>query len=174
MKYYLVAYPKLSPQDRIWIDSYRQRHDPLYRDVIEPHFTLVFGNLTLSESEIASEAARLLKDVEPIRFELALATINKDAFLPVFHEFLVPEKGYAAITLLHDRLYSGAFRKFQHLNIDYIPHIGIGNDADAGVIKARIDMLNHRGISMAGTIEAVDMIALHENRVTRLRQFKLV
>lgn len=173
MKYFLVAYPELSSQDRLWIDSYRQRHDPLYRDVIEPHFTLVFGNLTLSESQIIAETERLLVDVKAIQFELALATINKDSFIPVFHEFLVPERGYAAIAMLHDRLYSGAFREFLHLDIDYIPHIGIGNDQDPKVIKTRVDALNQRGISMTGTIEAIDLIALLDNRVTRLRQFGL-
>jgi hypothetical protein len=104
---------------------------------------------------------------------LAFATINKDSFAPVFHEFLVPERGYAAIAMLHDRLYSGAFREFLRLDIDYIPHIGVGNDQDAETVKTRVDALNQHGVSIAGTIDAVDMIGLHENRVTRLRQFRL-
>jgi len=174
MRYYLVAYPKLLGRDRTWIDHYRQHHDPLYRDVIEPHFTLVFGGVSLSEKKIDSEAERLLVGVKSIHFELALATINKDAFAPVYHEFLVPEKGYAAIAMLHDRLYSGAFRQFLRLDIDYIPHIGVGNDPDAETVKARVDALNQRGVSIAGTIDTVDMIGLQEGRVTRLRQFRLV
>lgn len=173
VKYYIVAYPNLSAQDRAWIDSYRRRHDPLYRDVIEPHFTLVFGGVSLSEPEIASEAQRLLEGVKPIEFELALATINKDSFAPVFHEFLVPEKGYKAISMLHDKLYSGAFRKFLRLDIDYIPHVGVGNDQEAETVKARVDALNQRGISVTGTIDAIDLIGLRENRVTALRQFRL-
>ncbi len=173
MKYYLVAYPNVSAQDRAWIESYRRRYDLLYRDVIEPHFTLVFGGVMLSEATIASEAERLLDGVKSIQFELALATINRDSFHPVFHEFLVPEKGYAAITLLHDRLYSGAFRSFLRLDIGYIPHIGVGNNQSAELIKGRVDALNQRGLSIAGTIEAIDMIGLHENRVSALRQFRL-
>jgi hypothetical protein len=173
MKYYLVAYPTLSEQDRAWIASYRSEHDPLFRNVIEPHFTLVFGGVLLPEATIAAEAERLLEGAKPIQFELALATVNKDSFAPIYHEFLVPEKGYAAIALLHDRLYSGAFREFLRLDIDYIPNIGVGNDENAESTKARVDAVNRRGVSIAGSIETVDLIGLHDNRVSPLRTFQL-
>ncbi len=90
MKYYLVAYPNLSAQDRAWIESYRRRYDLLYRDVIEPHFTLVFGGVMLSEATVASEAERLLDGVKPIQFELALATINPIPHKVERNEFAPP------------------------------------------------------------------------------------
>lgn len=173
MRYYLVAYPKLDARDRAWIDDYRRAHDPVYRDLIAPHVTLTFGGVVLSETEIAAEAERLLAGVRAIPFELALATINKDSFEPIFHEFLVPEKGYAAIALLHDRLYSGVFRPFLRLDIDYIPHVGVGTDADGDAVKARVDALNARGVSIPGVIDAVEMIGLEDSVITPLRRFPL-
>lgn len=172
MKYYLVAYPSLTRQDRAWIASYRDRHDLLFRNIIQPHFTIVFGGVLLPEETIAAEAGRLLKGVRAIPFELVLATVNKDSFASVFHEFLVPERGYAAIALLHDRLYSGVFREFLRLDIDYIPHIGVGNDPSGDVVKSRVDTLNKSGISIRGTIETVDLIGLVEDRVVPLTSFK--
>ncbi len=38
----VVAYPELSKSDYDRIQAFRQMHDPLYYDVVEPHFTIVF------------------------------------------------------------------------------------------------------------------------------------
>ena len=169
-----MSYPRLSSGDRAWIEAYRRRRDALYRDLIGAHFTLVFGLDTLSAEEIGAEAERLLAGVKSIDFELTLATINKDRFVAdTFHEFLVPEKGYAGIAKLHDRLYSGLLRPHLRLDIDYIPHVGIGNGSDPDAVKARVEAINARGVAIAGSVETVDLIELRDNRVRTLRRYML-
>jgi hypothetical protein len=37
----VVAYPKLDPKDAEWIEAIRAEHDPLSRDIIAAHITLV-------------------------------------------------------------------------------------------------------------------------------------
>jgi hypothetical protein len=48
---YTLAYPLLSQTDRKFIDSYRSEHDAAFRDVVAPHFTMLFGCDQIPESE---------------------------------------------------------------------------------------------------------------------------
>jgi len=48
----VVNYPTLSDDDFAWTQSVRREHDPLYVDVIDPHFTLVFPTDTVSEATL--------------------------------------------------------------------------------------------------------------------------
>jgi hypothetical protein len=38
----VLSYPDLTHADSTWIQSIRAKHDQLYYDVVEPHFTFVF------------------------------------------------------------------------------------------------------------------------------------
>jgi 2'-5' RNA ligase len=178
MAYLAIAYPQLAPVDFEWIQSYRARYDRRYYSVVNPHFTLVFGGTgaavqSLSETSFAEEIEMQLADAAAIPFELAVATINRDLSGEYYHEFLVPELGYAKIVRLHDKLYSGKLKSRLRLDIDYIPHIGIGNDNDPQNCKARIDELNLTAISVRGVINTVDVIEYSNGEVRTIRKIML-
>jgi hypothetical protein len=173
MAYLAVAYPNISHEDLAWIEAYRERHDPRYFSVVRPHFTLVFAISDIAEEIFVDEVAGQLQGIQKFDFELAVATVNRDYSGTYFHEFLVPEKGHAAIIKLHDRLYAGKFATHLRLDIDFIPHIGIGND-DIGLnSKRRVDELNRNGVSVSGTVDTVDVIEFRDGRVQTIRQFPL-
>src|ERR1051326_1336471 len=170
MAYLAIAYPELTPADFDWIQSYRARHDRRYYNVVQPHFTLVFGGTgaavqSLSETSFIEEIEMQLGGVGPIPFELAVATVNRDLSGEYYHEFLVPELGYAKTVRLHDKLCSGKLKSRLRLDIDYIPHIGIGNDDDPRNCKARIDDLNQTSLSIRGLINTVDVIEYSNGEV---------
>jgi hypothetical protein len=172
-RHYVVAYPRLSERDHAWIQDYRAKHDPRYFKLIAPHVTLVFGIADLGAEELVREVRARAAGVPAFDFELAVATLNRDSSGDYYHEFLVPEKGYAGIIRLHDRLYGGALARYLRLDIDFIPHVGIGNDTDPQACKRRVDALNAAGIAIPGRIEALDVIELLDDSVRTVERIPL-
>ena len=164
----VVAYPRIAAADFEWIQEYRRQNDPRYFQVIDPHFTLVFPVADVSADDFCREVRSLACDTASIAFEIKVATINRDLTGSYYHEFLVPDAGYAAIVKLHDRLYSGIFAPHLRLDIDFIPHIGIGNSDDPLIAKRKMDALNARGVHIAGTIDALDILEYDGGRIRPL------
>ena len=169
----VVAYPRIAAADFEWIQEYRRRNDPRYFQLIDPHFTLVFPVADVSADDFCREVRTQASDVDFINFEIKIATINRDLTGSYYHEFLVPDAGYAALVKLHDRLYSGILASHLRLDIDFIPHIGIGNTDDPLVAKRNVDALNARGVQIAGTIEALDILEYDDGRVRPLDRVDL-
>ncbi len=173
MAYIVIAYPKIQQSDFDWIQDYRKVNDPRYFSVIEPHVTFVFAINDIDKDSFVSEVKQKLVGVEPFDFEIKVATINQNDDGSYYHEFLVPDSGYSNIVKLHDTLYSGLFAPHQRFDIDYIPHIGIGNNDDAHTSKKRVDRLNAQGISISGQIDAVTIIEYRDGAVTPIGKYDL-
>jgi hypothetical protein len=120
MSYLVVAYPKISEKDLNWVQEYRSKNDPRYFNVVNPHFTIVFSTNDISQEDFIKEVKTQVQDIKSFDFELNVATINQDDSGEYYHEFLVPEKGHAAIIKLHDKLYSGIFYKNLRFDIDFM------------------------------------------------------
>ncbi len=174
MAYLVVAYPKISEADFNWIQEYRSKNDPRYFNVIKPHFTIVFTIDDISQEDFIQEAKKQTEHIQQFDFELNIATINQDVSKKYYHEFLVPEKGYAAIVKIHDKLYSEAFYKNLRYDIDFIPHVAIGNAGDVEESKKRVDNLNDKGVSVCGTIDTLDILEYKDGKVTTIDQIKLI
>lgn len=173
MAYLVIAYPKLKQDDFDLIQGYRKLNDLRYFSVVEPHFTLVFAISEIDEGSFISEVKNKIANVTSFDFEIKLATINQNDDHKYFHEFLVPDTGYSNIAKLHDKLYSGLFAPYLRFDIDYIPHIGIGNSDDAHTSKRRIDELNNTSLSIFGRVEDVDIISYSNESVTTLEKIML-
>lgn len=174
MAYLVIARPELRQSDYDWIQDYRRQNDKRYFDVIEPHFTFVFGIDELNRDTFLNEVRQKVSGTRPFDFELKVATINLDDSGNYYHEFLVPDKGYSAIVKLHDKLYSGLFMPYLRFDIDYIPHIGIGTSEDPQVSKKRIDELNARGVSITGRVNSLDVIEYTDGAVTGIEKITLL
>jgi len=173
MAYLVVAYPKLEQSDFDWIQNYREQNDPRYFSVIEPHITLVFAINDTDKDSFVNEVKQKLAGVEPFDFALNVATINQNDDGKYYHEFLVPDVGYSNTVKLHDKLYSGLFAPHLRFDIDFIPHIGIGNSDEAQISKQHIDELNAKGVSISGKVDEVDVIEYKDGAITTVEKIAL-
>lgn len=173
MAYLVVAYPKLEQSDFDFIQNYREQNDPRYFSVVDPHITLIFPISDIDKDSFVSEVKNRIAGIKPFDFALNVATINQNDDGEYYHEFLVPDTGYSNIVKLHDKLYSSLFTPHLRFDIDFIPHIGIGNSDEAQISKQRIDELNAKGVSIAGRIESVDIIEYKDGTVTTVAKIDL-
>ncbi len=173
MAYLVLAYPNLNKNDFDLIQSYRKENDELFYTVVEPHFTIVFPVFDLTKDVFAKEITQRLKGIEKIDFTIRCATINKDAFNDYFHTFLVPDEGYSQIIKLHDKLYMGQLASNLRLDIDFVPHIGIGNSQDKFACKKMVDEWNKIDFSISGTISSLTIVEYQNDKVLKLKDIKL-
>lgn len=173
MAYLVVVYPKLEQSDFDFIQNYREQNDPRYFSVVEPHITLVFAITDIDKDSFVSEVKNKITGIKPFNFVMNVATINQNDDGKYYHEFLVPDTGYSNIVKLHDKLYSGLFAPHLRFDIDFIPHIGIGNSDEAQISKQRIDELNANGVSINGRVESVDVIEFVDGKVTTVEKYEL-
>jgi hypothetical protein len=173
MSYLVIAYPVLKKTDFDKIQSYREINDKLFFNVVEPHFTIVFPVFDKTETQFIEEIKLKTIGIEKITFNLKCSTINKDAFSDNYHSFLVPDEGFSKIIKLHDKLYSDKLKENLRLDIDFIPHIGIGNSTDKHLCKTMVDEWNKTEFSIIGTIKELT-IAKYENKtVTKIEKIEL-
>lgn len=173
MAYLVVTYPKLEQSDFGFIQNYREQNDPRYFSVVEPHITLVFAINDIDKDSFICEVKDRIAGVKPIDFEIKVATINQNDDGKYYHEFLVPDTGYSDVVKLHDKLYSGIFAPHLRFDINFIPHIGIGNSDEAQTSKQRIDELNAKGVYITGRVESVDVIEFVDGKVTTVENMAL-
>ncbi len=162
---FALAYLDLGPGDRAFIDAYRQDHDQAYVDVVAPHFTLVFGCDEISQDTFCSHVREVAKPFAPIKFVCRYAMLGVDHASPTGHVFLVPDEGYAQISLLHDALYTGPLKQFHRLDIPFTPHIAIGTLPTLQEAKVRCDALNREELEMRGRVTVVTVGALIDNKI---------
>jgi 2'-5' RNA ligase len=168
-----LAYPVLAVADRTAIDSFRAEHDSYYAGFVEPHFTVVFEAEGIEEQEYLNHVSRTAAAARPIEFHCRYAMLGAGDGDDTAYVFLVPDEGNGAISLLHDRLYTGALISKMRLDLEYIPHITIGRCSDRQHAKALCDSLNMQGVSIAGRIEELTIAAVDRGKVEKLRSFKL-
>lgn len=173
MAYIVVAYPKLEHSDFDWIQNYREQNDSRYFSVIEPHLTLVFAIDDIVKDSFVNEVKDRIAGIEPFDFVINVATINQNDDGKYYHELLVPDTGYSNIVKLHDKLYSGLFAPYLRFDIDFIPHIGVGNSDEAQISKKRIDDINAKGVSIAGRVDCVDVVEYKDGVITTIEKYDL-
>lgn len=173
MSYLLISYPDLDERDFASIQSFRKDHDALYYSIVKPHFTFVFPVFDIPEETFIKEIKEKAKNTSCIPFVIRCATINKDAFSEMYHAFLVPDEGNSSLIRLHDKLYSGILKENHRLDIDFIPHIGIGNSNDPNVCKRMVASWNESDFEIKGTISTLTIVHYENNKVTDLDEMQL-
>jgi len=158
-----ISYPKIDKKNFKWIQDHRKKHDGLYYEVMDPHIVLVFPVFDLTTDEFVGHISEKAAGIPVINFELRCATVNKDSVLDYYHEFLVPDLGNSDIIKLHDRLYSERMLEYLRLDIDYIPHLGIGNSKDPMICKENVDKINETPVRIPGTLEKIDIISFQNS-----------
>ncbi len=173
MAYLVLAYPEISKSDFDLIQNFRKKNDELFYSVVNPHFTIVFPVFDQSEADFISEIKKQAKNLNKFDFVLRCATINKDAFNEYFHAFLVPDEGYSNIVKIHDKLYSGMLKDNLRLDLDFVPHIGIGNSVDKFICKKMVDEWNKDEFEIKGKVSSLKIVDYENNLVREIEEIKI-
>lgn len=173
MNLHVVAYPELAPADLELIQSCRREHNSLY-NIIGTHFTIVFSVPDMSLEDFTDEIKKQVAEIKAIDFCLRSATINRDAISGNYDAFLVPDEGHGSISKLHDKLYSDKLAYQHRLDIPYVPHVSIANNADAQVIKRIVDDWNSEEFAFKGRISSLDIINYENRVITTVEKVELI
>ena len=172
-KLYTLAYPTLGKSDAAFIERFRREHDLPYRDVVAPHFTMVFACSALPEAEYLQHVEAVAKASSAIDFSCRYAMLGSDDEDETAYVFLVPDEGYSGLSLLHDRLYTGPLSQYLWLDLPYIPHITIGTLTERHAAKQLCDDLNRSGLAIQGSVSSLAVGALANGKINNLASFKL-
>ncbi len=116
------------------IESFREKFDPLARDV-PAHLTFIFPFPTpLSSVQIATHVKRVVSKwpALPVTFR------DVEGLLDTFALLMVRERD-AAVTHLHDKLYEGVLSPFLRSELIYTPHVTLGRSEEASDFPAMFD-----------------------------------
>jgi len=168
----VISYPEISDSDFQRIQKFRKDHDHFYR-IVNPHFTLVFPVVDWQPESFIREIEKQVKDFQTFEFCVRCATLNKDAFNDYYHTFLVPDEGFSHFIKLHDVLYADLLFPQRALQIDFVPHIGIGNSRLPEECLEMISYWNRRPFEIHGRISVLDIINFEKNQVRTIQKISL-
>ena len=165
---FTVSYPEIPAEAATFISAFRSSHDPKHRDVVDAHFTMVFGCEALGLTEYQNHVASVAAASQAISFKCKYAMLGADDEDDTAYVFLVPDEGYGAISMLHDRLYSGPLLSRLRLDLPYIPHITIGTLSSRTEAKTLCDELNRQGVSVEGSLRSLAVGAIENGKFKNL------
>lgn len=165
---YTVAFPEVPLAAERFMRDFRQAHHRAAQAVVEPHFTLVFGCDQIAQVAYTDHVAAIAGNSEAIAFTCKYAMLGAGDEDGTACVFLVPDDGYAAISLLHDRLYSGALEPHLRLDLPFVPHVTIGSTTDRRHAKSLCDGLNQSGVAVEGVISALTVGVVEDGRFVAL------
>lgn len=168
-----LCYPKLAADDQRFIDEFRHHHDHAYRDVVRPHFTVVFQVRELAETVFSEHVAQIARASRPFSFVCRYAMVHDDDSSDDYYVFLVPDEGFSELALLHDALYTNVLTPHLRLDIPYVPHVGIATLKDPRKCKELADELNAKGLRVGGRVDKISVVEYDGKVVTDLRHFRL-
>jgi hypothetical protein len=169
----VLAFPTVSTSDYERIQEFRKYNDELYYHVVEPHFTLAFPLSGWESEPFIAETKKQLRGFRPFDFCIRCATLNKDAFIDYYHAFLVPDEGYSQIVKIHDSLYADRFFPYRALEVDFIPHMGIGNSKDPLRCIGMVGSWNKQEFAIPGHISALDIANYENDTVQTIQRIRL-
>jgi 2'-5' RNA ligase len=169
---FTLAYPVLSAADGAMIRAFRVEHDRPKVHKVEPHFTIAFGTTEVGDDDYLEHVRKIAAASRSIRFHCRRAIPGGNERGDTSYIFLVPDEGNGALSLLHDRLYSGRLASLR-INLPYVPHMTIGRCSERQEAKELCDELNARTLSIAGSVEALTVVLMADEMIQNLQSFEL-
>ena len=168
----VANYPQLNQKDYNWINDYRKKND-YYYDLLDAHFSFVFPTYNFEPDNFIKEIKKQARGAHKIEFQIKCAIRNNDRTNDYWHVLLVPDKGFSEIVKLQGKLHSGLLFPTQRLDLDFIPHITIGNSKDPKECKKMVDEINSMDINICGILNQLEIIQLKDNKISTLDIVKL-
>ena len=173
MQLLVLAYPQLEKKDYEWIQSFRAKYDERYFNLVRPHFTFVFPVDEVVPEDFVNHVEKISKNFKEFYFVLRCAQLVKDSFSDYTDLFLIPEEGYRIFVKLHDALYTGILEKQLHLDIPFIPHLGIATNKDPLKCKTLSDGINSKNLEIFGAINKLDVVSFSNNKIKTIKEIIL-
>jgi hypothetical protein len=158
-----LAFPTISTSDYEKIQAFRKQND-MYYHVVEPHFVLAFPFDEWELKPYIAEIRKQLQGFQQFGFCIRCAALSRDIFLDLYHIFLIPDEGHSQFTKMFYKLAADRLFPYRALDIDFIPHLGVGNSKDALRGVEMVEAWNREEFSITGQITALD-IANYENNI---------
>ena len=152
-----LCYPKVPERHQRFMDQLREKHDLAFKDVVRPHFTLVFPLRGVSDLVYREHIQTIAARREPFPFVCRYAMVHSDPANDNWYVFLVPDEGFSRIARLHDELYTGVLAPHLRLDLPYLPHIGVATFKDRTACRRLADELNRNGPEVSGVIDAISV-----------------
>ena len=163
----VVSYPDFDEMGYPWVEEYRRQHDDFYT-LLAAHYSFVFPVFDMEETDFINVVKTRAKGIEKFDYQIKCAIRNNDRTSDYWHVLLVPDEGFSKVVRLHDALYAGKFRKYERLDIDFIPHVGIANSTDPEACKRMVDEVNAMDFVIRGTIDRLDVIQYQNNKISTI------
>jgi 2'-5' RNA ligase len=155
-----LAFPDIDAPTLATWRSFRAANSPAAKVAVDLHFTLAFACSAVPEADYLAHVSAVAKACAVVPFCLKYAMLGADDEDERAYVFLVPDEGFAGISRLHDRLYTGPLQNHLRLDLPYVPHITVGVTTDRARAKALCDALNAQGVLVHGTIRALTVGAV--------------
>ena len=152
------------------IEDFRRRHDPMAPH-IPAHLSLVFPLHTAhSRLQVETHVQRVVSRWPPVPVTFRAVRLYANEFV-----FLMASRGAAAVTALHDKLYTRSLQPHLRRDLPYEPHITIARNADFAALERALDEARDAfGDEMEGVIREVTLLAVErDGRIERLQQIPL-
>lgn len=148
----LFAIPEFNNNGLEIIQSIREKYDPKGFKTLQPHFTLVFSHI-FDKNKFKQFMRHALNEIKLIPFTLNLALlVPPQAEHKSWYTFLVPEKGFSAITKVVYHL-AKIDKKYILFPEPYIPHITVGSFETKEHCEKLTHDLNKNAIHITGQIK---------------------
>jgi 2'-5' RNA ligase len=167
-RFAVAWFPRFDGLERI--EAFRERHDPM-APFIPAHLSLVFPFHTAhSRLQVRTHVQRVVSRWPPIPVSFRAVRLHANEFI-----FLMASRGAAAMTTLHDRLYTRSFQPHLRRDLPYEPHITLARNADfAALERAFEEARDEFGGEFAGVIREVTLLAVErDGRIETLQQIPL-
>ncbi len=169
----VVNYPTLSESDYQWIQDIRKKHDKLFYDVVDTHFTLVFPTENIDLGSFTNHIKSVSERFDSFSFICRCVTVGDPDFWNHAHVFMIPDEGFSEIVKLHDALYRGVLESELRLDLPFVPHIGIASAPSPETCKKIVDELNPQDFKIKGMVENLDIIEFDGESSKTIEQIEL-
>lgn len=152
------------------IEAFRARHDPMAA-LVPAHLSLVFPFPTaLSRLQVETHVQRVVSRWPPIAVSFRVLRLHANEFV-----FLMAARGAAAVTALHDRLYTRSLQPHLRRDLPYEPHITVARNPDFAALEAAYEEARAAfGEEFADVIREVTLLSVgRDGRIGRLKTFAL-
>jgi 2'-5' RNA ligase len=167
-RFAVAWFPGFAGLDRI--EAFRARHDPVAK-LIAAHLSLVFPFSTAQTAlQVETHVQRVVSHWPPIPVTFRIPRLHANEFI-----FLMASRGAAAVTALHDKLYTRSLRHHLRRDLPYEPHITLARNADLTALEAAFDEAREAfGEELHDVMRGVSVLSVQaDGRIERLRDIPL-
>ena len=167
-RFAVAWFPRFRELERI--EAFRRRHDPMAPH-IPAHLSLVFPVPPAhSQLQVQTHVQRVVSRWPSIPVSFRAVRLYANEFV-----FLMASRGAAAVTTLHDKLYTRSFAPHLRRDLPYEPHITLARNADFGALeRAFAEAQEAFGAEFTDVIREVTLLAVDRNgKIERLKQISL-